>query len=120
MTACSGHGLFEGQVIVVTGGGSGIGRCIAHELAAVWARTPLWSPGGSRRSSTRSRLGIIAHDGGLVRDALAFDIRDEEAVAAAIAELAARHGRIHGLVNNAGGQFPADARRHLQERVGTR
>jgi citronellol/citronellal dehydrogenase len=49
----------------------------------------------------------IAHDGGSCETA-SFDIRDEEAVAAAIAEMAARHGRIHGLVNNAGGQFPAE------------
>ena len=34
-------GLFAGQVIVVTGGGSGIGRCIAHELAALGAHVVL-------------------------------------------------------------------------------
>ena len=34
-------GLFAGQVIVVTGGGSGIGRCIAHELAALGAQVVL-------------------------------------------------------------------------------
>jgi citronellol/citronellal dehydrogenase len=30
-------GLFEGQTIMVTGGGSGIGRCVAHELASLGA-----------------------------------------------------------------------------------
>ena len=34
-------GLLAGQVIVVTGGGSGIGRCTAHELAALGARVVL-------------------------------------------------------------------------------
>src|SRR5690606_27089946 len=37
----------------------------------------------------------------------AFDIRDEEQVKAAVARIVSTHGRIHGLVNNAGGQFPA-------------
>ena len=34
-------GLFAGRVIVVTGGGSGIGRCTAHELAALGAHVVL-------------------------------------------------------------------------------
>jgi citronellol/citronellal dehydrogenase len=38
---------------------------------------------------------------------VACDIRDEDAVRAAVAEVVGRHGRIRGLVNNAGGQFPA-------------
>jgi citronellol/citronellal dehydrogenase len=48
----------------------------------------------------------ITEDGGRAEFAT-FDIRDEDAVRAAVQEAVARHGRIHGLVNNAGGQFPS-------------
>ena len=34
-------GLFAGKVVVVTGGGSGIGRCVAHELSALGAKLAL-------------------------------------------------------------------------------
>lgn len=34
-------GLFEGQTVIVTGGGSGIGRCTAHELAHLGANVAI-------------------------------------------------------------------------------
>lgn len=34
-------GLFEGQIVIVTGGGSGIGRCTAHELADLGANVAI-------------------------------------------------------------------------------
>lgn len=96
-------GLFAGQVHVVTGGGSGIGRCVAHELAALGATVVI--TGRSEEKLARV-VAEITEDGGQV-DSVAFDIRDEEQVKAAVAGIVAKHGRIHGLVNNAGGQFPS-------------
>ena len=94
--------LFADQRIWVTGGGSGIGRCVAHELAALGADVLI-----SGRSEDKLQLvaNEIAEDGGRCTWR-AFDIRDEEAVKAQVAEVAAL-GPIAGLVNNAGGQFPA-------------
>lgn len=96
-------GCFADEIHVVTGGGSGIGRCVAHELASLGAHVVIT---GRKQEKLDRVLGEIAEDGGKA-EAFAFDIRDEEAVKAAIADIVARHGRIHGLVNNAGGQFPA-------------
>ncbi|MCO5112389.1 MAG: SDR family oxidoreductase, partial [Burkholderiaceae bacterium] len=86
-----------------TGGGSGIGRCTAHELASLGARVVI----SGRTAEKLDRVAQeIREDGGQC-DTQAFDIRDEDAVKAAVAEVVARVGRIDGLVNNAGGQFPA-------------
>ena len=96
-------GLFQGQIHVVTGGGSGTGRCVAHELAALGATVVIT---GRTQEKLDKVAAEIREDGGQV-DTAAFDIRDEEQVKAAVARIVSTHGRIHGLVNNAGGQFPA-------------
>jgi citronellol/citronellal dehydrogenase len=95
--------LFAGQLHLVTGGGSGIGRCIAHELASLGAELVLI--GRKLDKLERVRAEIEAAGGRAHCEAL--DIRDEPAVQGCIARVVARSGRIHGLVNNAGGQFPA-------------
>jgi len=96
-------GLFAGQLLWVTGGGSGIGRCVAHELASLGATVVL----SGRTADKLARVAAeIAEDGGRAITR-AFDIRDEEAVKSNVAEVIAQHGVVHGLVNNAGGQFPA-------------
>lgn len=96
-------GLFAGEVHWVTGGGSGIGRCVAHELAALGATVILT---GRTEEKLQRVATEIAQDGGRA-DTAAFDIRDEDAVRAAVQAAVATHGRIHGLINNAGGQFPS-------------
>ena len=96
-------GLFAGQVAVVTGGGSGIGRCTAHELAALGAQVVLV---GRNRDKLEGTQGEIAADGGRAAFEVC-DIRDEDAVRATVGAIVAAHGRIDALVNNAGGQYIA-------------
>ena len=96
-------GLFRYRLVVVTGAGSGIGRCCAHELASLGARVVAV---GRRPEKLQAVEAEIRADGGRCEHA-ACDIRDEESVRATIAGVVAQHGAIHGLVNNAGGQFPA-------------
>ncbi len=93
--------LFAGKVVVVTGGGSGIGRCVAHELAALGASVALV---GRKLEKLQTVATEIADDGGKA-STHACDIRDEEAVQKTVADIVAQHGRIDGLVNNAGGQY---------------
>ncbi len=94
---------FHQQVIIITGGGSGIGRCTAHELASLGANVILV---GRTQDKLDTVASEIKQDGGFA-DTFAFDIRDEAAVSTNIEAIIAKHGNINGLVNNAGGQFPA-------------
>ena len=96
-------GIFKDQIMVVTGGGSGIGRCTAHELAALGAHVIIT---GRKQEKLDQVLAEIHEDGGSA-ESYSFDIREEDAVEQAVAQIIEKHGRIHGLVNNAGGQFPS-------------
>ena len=95
-------GLFAGQTVIVTGGGSGIGRCTAHELANLGASVALV---GRRIEKLEAVQAEITQAGGQA-SIHACDIRDEAGVKAMIADVIAQHGKIDGLVNNAGGQYP--------------
>ena len=91
-------GLLAGQVAIVTGAGSGIGRCTAHELAALGARVALLGRKADKLQAVAAEIG---------KDAKTYscDIREEEAVAKTVGSVLADFGRIDALVNNAGGQF---------------
>lgn len=96
-------GLFAGQTIMVTGGGSGIGRCTAHELAALGAHVVLV---GRKLEKLEKTAAEIREDGGSV-SLQVCDIREEEPVKAMVAAVLAERGSIEHLVNNAGGQYPS-------------
>ena len=91
-------GLFAGRVALVTGAGSGIGRCTAHELAALGARVALLGRKEEKLKTVAAEIGRNARTYGC-------DIREEDAVAKTVASVLADFGRIDCLVNNAGGQF---------------
>ena len=98
--------LFAGQVVVVTGGGSGIGRCVAHELASLGATVALVGRNQDKLAAVQAEL----QQAGVPEDRVSrhsADIRNEAVVKALVAEVLARHGRIDALVNNAGGQYIA-------------
>ena len=98
--------LLDGQVVIVTGAGSGIGRCTAHEAATLGAMPVLLGRKLEKLERVRDEL---AQDG-LACSLRVMDIRDATAVREGVAAILAEHGRIDGLVNNAGGQFPSPLR----------
>ena len=95
--------LFREHIVVITGGGSGIGRCTAHELASLGAHVAIVGRDDAKLERVR---GEIESDGGSISTHVA-DIRDERAVIATVERVLTDHGRIDGLVNNAGGQYRA-------------
>src|ERR687891_1810690 len=96
-------GLLDGQVAIVSGGGSGLGRASALELAALGARVVVCG----RRTEPLEETAAQA-DGGRV-EARSCDIREEDQVEALVDGVLERHGRIDLLVNNAGGQYMTPA-----------
>ncbi|MDP3824386.1 MAG: SDR family oxidoreductase [Burkholderiales bacterium] len=100
--------LFAGQTVIVTGGGSGIGRCTAHELASLGAAVAL--VGRKIEKLQAVQVEIEAAAPGSKLSIHSCDIRDEAGVKQMITDVLAAHGRIDGLVNNAGGQYPQPVR----------
>ena len=98
-------GLFANQTIIVTGGGTGIGRAVAHELASLGAHVIL----AARTLENLQQVEAEIREAGGAASHFVCNIREEEQVAALFNFVLAERGEIHGLVNNAGGQFISPA-----------
>ncbi len=98
-------GLFTGRHAVVTGGGTGIGLAIAHELGRLGARVTL-----AARDETRlARAADELRQDGIDAAWYGLNIRDGDAVKAFWTRVRDERGLPDFLVNNAGGQFGAKA-----------
>jgi citronellol/citronellal dehydrogenase len=95
--------LLDGQVALVTGGGSGLGRATAVELAACGAQVVV----AGRRPEPLGETAALCEAGRC--EAIPCDIREEGEVTALVDAVLERHGRIDTLVNNAGGQYMSPA-----------
>src|SRR5438128_11969632 len=87
-----------GQVVLVTGASSGIGRHFAEVLAAAGAKVAL----AARRTDRLAELAREIEAGGGQCLALACDVTKRDSIAAAIAAAETELGGLSILVNNAG------------------
>jgi citronellol/citronellal dehydrogenase len=99
--------LLTGQLALVTGGGTGLGRAIAEQLAEAGADLVLAARNVERLEQTATE--IHAATGRRVETAF-VNLRDRASVEALGALVAERHGQVDMLINNAGGQFAQRAR----------
>jgi citronellol/citronellal dehydrogenase len=99
--------LFENQVVVITGGGTGIGLASARRFAALGAKVAI---GSRKQPNVDAGLAALREEAPEERlYGAPLDTRDAATVDAWVDGVLAKFGRIDVLVNNAGGQFPTAA-----------
>lgn len=103
---CFSPDLLSGKLALVTGGGTGIGKTIARELARAGADLVL---AARRKEALEETADEISSETGRQVTPIQVDIRNLETVEALASEVARRWDQVDILVNNAGGQFPQPA-----------
>src|SRR6059036_2455029 len=98
-------GALKDQVVVVSGGAGGIGRAIAWLFARLGAHVAVVGRDGGKLDALVAQLACR----GLKASANVVDIREPDAVNALFDTIWAAQGRVDGLINSAGGQFPQAA-----------
>jgi NAD(P)-dependent dehydrogenase (short-subunit alcohol dehydrogenase family) len=98
-------GTYDDAVVIVTGGGTGLGKAIATEFGRLGASVGILSRDEGHR---RSGVEAVKEAGGWPF-AVACDIRDAESIAGAFDAVEENLGPIDVLINNAAGNFPVPA-----------
>jgi len=104
-TAMLPPGTYAGKVVVVTGGGTGLGKAMAVEFARLGAAVAVASRKAQHRDSGVKALETL----GAKAIGVELDVRDEHAVAATFDQIERELGAADVLVNNAAGNFPSQA-----------
>ncbi|MEK0097572.1 SDR family oxidoreductase [Streptomyces sp. A475] len=108
-TAALPRGTYRGSLVLVTGGGTGLGKAIAAEFVRLGADVMIASRRTTHLEAARQELARVSRDGGTVTAAVC-DIRDPDLVAEAFDTAEEAHGRTPDiLVNNAAANFPVPA-----------
>ncbi len=102
-----GPGIFDGQVAVITGGGTGIGLATGQELLRLGARVAICSRKQDNVDHGVAELAKIAGEDRVF--GTICDIREPDRVEAYVKSVCDRFEKIDILINNAGGQFPSPA-----------
>ena len=107
-------GTFNGRVVLVTGGGSGLGKAIACEFARLGAKVAIASRKQEHLEAGLEALSEVGGEisgeaGGKTAHAVACDIRDADQISAAFNEIAEHLGEPDVLINNAAANFPVPA-----------
>ncbi|MET8754478.1 SDR family oxidoreductase [Streptomyces sp. NPDC004667] len=100
-------GTFAGQVVLVTGGGTGLGKAIAAEFARLGAGLVIAGRRAERLEAARAELAAVPGAGRVA--AAVCDVRDPERVAEVFDAAEAALGPPDVLVNNAAANFPCPA-----------
>jgi len=95
-----------GKTVLVSGGGTGIGRGISYLMARCGAKVIICSR--TQENLNKTVNGIKKH---LQKDAFSYpvNIRDPEQIQTMMEQIQVDHGGLDILVNNSGGQYPQDA-----------
>ncbi len=100
MTTIYDPDVLAGKRILITGGGTGLGRGVAAHLVKHGAEVHLWGRRMTVLEEAAAEIGPAAH-------VQAVDVRDADAVDAAVGEIWSTHGPLTGLINNAAANFIA-------------
>ena len=98
-------GSYDGQVVLVTGGGTGLGKAIAVEFARLGASVAIASRSEEHRAAGIAAIEAVGGKGFGVE----VDVREPESIAGAFDAIEAELGAVTVLVNNAAANFPVAA-----------
>ena len=106
--SCFRDDLFQGKVAIISGGGTGIGRSVALELASLGATVVVASRKREQCQQTADAISALGLPGKVVAGP-STNIRKEEDIKNLISYVVDTYGSLDILVNNAGGQFIAES-----------